>query len=110
MANSLTTPVKTRARVTSKQVVIQVLSETPLDYYIELETIAGYSIAHGTTFVYKKASEGYTNDQVLIEGVDGCHITLQRVKYNKETGSEISRSSEHVEVRPLHTTIVKTSG
>ena len=108
--NSLKTAVKIRAKVTGKQVIIQMLSEEPLDYYIKLETKEGYSIAHGTTHVYKKATDGYTNGQTLVEGSDGCQIILQRVKYNKETDAEISRTTEYVQSHPQHTVIVTVTG
>lgn len=108
--NSLKTAVKIRAKVTGKQVIIQMLSEEPLDYYIKLETKEGYSIAHGTTHVYKKATDGYTNGQTLVEGSDGCQIILQRVKYNKETDAEISRTTEYVQSLPQHTVIVSVTG
>lgn len=108
--NSLKTAVKIRAKVTGKQVIIQMLSEEPLDYYIKLETKEGYSIAHGTTHVYKKATDGYTNGQTLVEGSDGCQIILQRVKYNKETDAEISRTTEYVQSLPQHTVIVTVTG
>lgn len=108
--NSLKTAVKIRAKVTGKKVIIQMLSEEPLDYYIKLETKEGYSIAHGTTHVYKKATDGYTNGQTLVEGSDGCQIILQRVKYNKETDAEISRTTEYVQSLPQHTVIVSVTG
>ena len=110
LQNSLKTPVKIRAKVTSKQVVIQILSEEPLDYYIKLETKESYTIAHGTTHVYKKADAGYTNNQTLVEGTDGAQIILQRVKYNKETNAEISRTTEYVQSHPQHTVIVTVTG
>lgn len=109
-SNSLQIPVKIRAKATEKQVVIQILSEQALDYYVKLETKEGYTIAHGTTYVLKNAADGYTNGQVLFEGVDGCQVTLQRVKYDKATNTEISRTSEYVESRPVHTVIVNVSG
>ncbi|MGM9605429.1 MAG: VanW family protein [Faecousia sp.] len=110
LSNSFKFPVKIRAKATDKQVTIQILSEQPLDYYIKLETKDGYAISHGTTFVSKKAADGYTNGQVLLEGIDGCQVTLQRVKYDKATNAEISRTSEYVESRPVHTVIVNVSG
>lgn len=110
LQNSLKTPVKIRAKVTSKQVVIQILSEETLDYYIKLETKESYTIAHGTTHVYKKADAGYTNNQTLVEGTDGAQIILQRVKYNKETNAEISRTTEYVQSHPQHTVIVTVTG
>ena len=110
LRNTLKTPVKIRAKVTSKQVVIQILSEEPLDYYIKLETKESYTIAHGTTHVYKKPDAGYTNNQTLVEGTDGAQIILQRVKYNKETNAEISRTTEYVQSLPQHTVIVSVTG
>ena len=110
LRNSLKTPVNIRAKVTSKQVVIQILSEEPLDYYIKLETKESYTIAHGTTHVYKKPDAGYTNNQTLVEGTDGAQIILQRVKYNKETNAEISRTTEYVQSLPQHTVIVSVTG
>lgn len=110
LSNSLKIPVKIRAKATDKQVTIRVLSEEALDYYIKLETKEGYTIPHGTTSVFRKAADGYTSGQVLFEGIDGCQITLQRIKYDKATNAEISRTTESVQSRPVHTTIVNVSG
>lgn len=106
LSNPLKTAVKIRAKVTGKQVAIQVLSEEALDYYVQLETKEGASIAHGTNHAYKKAADGYTTGQTLVEGTDGCQVVLQLVKYSKETGAEISRTTESVQSRPQHTVIV----
>lgn len=108
--NSLEMPVKIRAKVTGQQVIIRFLSEEPLDYYMKLETTQTYPITHGTTFVYKKETDGYTDEQVLVEGTDGTQVILQRVKINKATGSEISRTSEYVQSRPQHKVIVRVTG
>ncbi len=110
LSNGLKIPVKIRAKATDKQVTIRILSEEALDYYVKLETIEGYAITHGSTFTTKKAAEGYTNGQVLFEGIDGCQVTLQRIKYDKATNKEISRTTEYVQSRPVHTVIVNVSG
>ena len=101
---------KIRAKVTGQQVVIKVLSEEPLDYYIKLETKEGYTSAHGTTFVTKKAADGYSTGDVFAEGADGGQVTLQWVKYDKATDKELSRTTESVLVPPRHTIIVNVSG
>lgn len=108
--NSHKFPVKIRAKATDKQVVIKVLSEKALDYYIKLETLEQYPTAHGTAFYYAKASEGYADGQILYEGMDGCQVTLTRIKLRKSTNEEISRTSEVIQARPSHTMKVMVSG
>lgn len=110
LSNTLSFPVKIRARVTDKQVIIQFLSEQALDYYIQLESQEGYTIAHGTAFAFKKASDGFTSGETLIEGVDGCQVTLNWVKYDKATNAELSRTSEFLESRPMSSVLVSISG
>ena len=108
--NSLKIAVKIRAKVTGQQVIIQILSEKPLDYYVKLETKQSYTTTHGTTFVYKKAADGYTDGQTLVEGTDGCQVILYWVKYNKATDAEISRTTEYVQSSPQHKVIVRVTG
>ena len=110
LTNPLSSPVKIRAKVTGQQVVIKILSEEPLDYYIKLETKDGYTSAHGTTFVTRKAADGYNTGDVLAEGADGGQVTLQWVKYDKATDKELGRTTESVQVPPRHTIIVNVSG
>lgn len=110
LKNTLKIPVLIRARVTDQQVTVQVLSETPLDYYVKLETKEGYTIAHGTQYVSRKSADGYTNGQVLVEGVDGCQVNLIRIKYDRETDRELSRTTEYAESRPVNTIIVNVTG
>lgn len=110
LTNSLKMPVKIRAKVTDKQVIIEILSEKPLDYYIKLETKEGYTIEHGTVFTTKKSADGFTNGQVLVEGIDGCQVNLYRVKIDKATNAEISRATEYVESRPRNTVLANVTG
>ena len=110
LRNPLNASVKIRAKVTSSQVVIKILCEEPLDYYIKLETQDGSVIPHGTTFVAKKAADGYKTGDVLAEGADGGMVTLQWVKYDRATDKELSRTTESVQVRPRHTLIVNVYG
>lgn len=110
LSNSLKFPVKIRAHVANQQVVIRFLSEQPVDYYIRLESQEGYTLAHGTSFAFKKADEGFTKGETLIEGVDGGQVTLNWVKYDKATDTELSRTSEFLESRPMSTVLVSISG
>ena len=110
LRNPLNASVKIRAKVTSSQVVIKILCEEPLDYYIKLETQDGSVIPHGTTFVAKKAADGYKTGDVLAEGADGGMVTLQWVKYDRATNKELSRTTESVQVQPRHTLIVNVYG
>ena len=110
LTNPLTIPVKIRAKVMSQQVRIQILSESPLDFYVKLETQEGYTSPHGTLFVYKAAADGYTNGQILTEGADGGQVTLQWIKYDKATDRELSKITETVQVPALHTIIANVSG
>lgn len=110
LVNSLKTPVKIRAKVTEKQVIIEILGEKPLDYYIKLETKEGYPIQHGTVLATRKSSDGFTNGQVLVEGIDGCQVILYRVKIDKTTNAEISRATEYAESRPRSTVLVNVTG
>ena len=108
--NSLSIPVRLRARVTSEQVLIQFLSEKPLDYYVKLEPQEGYSIAHGTAYAPRREADGFTSQQVLVEGVDGCQVTLNWVKYSKTTNKEIGRTSEYALSNPMKTVVVNLVG
>lgn len=110
ISNTLDMPVKIRAKVTSQNVVIRILSEKPLDYYVKLETKEGYTSAHGTILVNKKAADGYTTGQVLAEGADGGQVTLNWVKYDKVTNQELSRTTESVQVPARHTMVVNVTG
>ena len=110
LTNPLSSPGKIRAKVTGQQVVIRILCAEPLDYSIKLETTEGSSTAHGTTFVTKKAADGYSTGDVFAEGADGGQVTLQWVKYDKATNKELSRTTESVQVRPRHTIIVNVVG
>ena len=109
-SNAQKFPVKIRARVTDKQVIIQFLSEEAPASYIKLEIKEGYAIKHGTSFAPKKAADGFTNGQVLVEGVDGCQVTLNWIKYDKATDAELSRTSEYLESRPMNTVLVNIVG
>ena len=110
ISNTLKMPVKLRAKVTSQQVVIQVLSESPLDYYVKLETKDGYAIPHGTVFVNKKKADGFTSGQVIAEGADGGQVTLQWVKIDKASDRELSRTTESVQVPARHTLVANVTG
>lgn len=109
LSNPLKSSVKIRARVTDKQVIIQVLCEQAQDYYVKLETKEGYAIPHGTNFSVRSSADGYRDGQVLIEGVDGCQVILQWVKYDKATNQELSRTSETVESRAMNTVLASVS-
>lgn len=109
-SNSQKSPLKIRARVSNGQVIIQFLSEETLTTYIKLETTEVYAIKSGTFYASKKASEGFTNGQVLIEGVDGSQVILNWIKYDKATDAEVSRTSEYLESRPMDTVVVNIVG
>lgn len=109
LSNPLKSSVKIRARVTNKQVIIQVLCEQAQDYYVKLETKEGYTIPHGTNFSVRSSADGYRDGQVLIEGVDGCQVILQWVKCDKATNQELSRTSETVESRAMNTVLASVS-
>lgn len=108
--NTLDIPVKIRAKATSQQVVIRVLSEKPLDFYIKLEVRNDYTNAHGTTFISRKAADGFSTGDVFAEGADGGQVTLQWVKYDKATDTELSRTYESVQIPARHTMIVNVTG
>ena len=54
----------------------------------------------------KKASDGFTDGQVLVEGVEGGQIRLNWVSYKKGTDTQIGKTSEYVSLPALNTSIV----
>lgn len=110
LRNPLNGSVKIRAKVTGSQVIIKLLCEEPQDFYIKLETKDGYVTPHGTTFVTKKSADGFKNGDVIAEGADGGMVTLQWIKYDKNTNKELSRSTESVSVPARHTLIASVYG
>lgn len=110
LRNPLNCSVKIRAKVTGSQVIIKLLCEEPQDFYVKLETKDGYVTPHGTVFVNKKSADGFKNGDVIAEGADGGTVTLQWVKYDKNTNKELSRSTESVQVPARHTMIASVTG
>ena len=95
-----------RAKVTNTQVVIRFLSEQEADYEIKLETEQLSTTAPGTVSVRKKAADGYSDQQVLFEGIPGGQIRLNWITFRKGTDTQISTYSEYVTVPALSKAVV----
>lgn len=105
--NTTDQPIEIRAKVTSNQLIIRFMAKAVPEYYTEVESVEGHTSPYNTVRVQMKESEGYTNDQVLLEGVNGGSVQLFRVQHNRTTGEEISRKSEaFIDLKSINQRIV----
>lgn len=104
--NTLDCAVMIRAKVTESRVIIRFLSEKEADFEIKLEVSQLSSVQPKTVNVQKNASDGYTAQQVLTEGIEGGQFALSWVTYKKGTDTEIRRTGEHVSLPALNKGIV----
>lgn len=108
-SNPLSCSIMIRAKVTDTQLVIRILSEQDVDYEVKLETETVATTAPRDVKVQKKADDGYTDGQVLVEGIEGGQIRLNWISYKKGTDTQISKTSEYVSLPALNTSIVALS-
>lgn len=104
--NPLDCPIMIRAKVTDSLLVVRILCEEDVDYEVKLETETVATTAPRDVKVQKKASDGFTDGQVLVEGVEGGQIRLNWVSYKKGTDTQIGKTSEYVSLPALNTSIV----
>lgn len=104
--NTLNQSVKIRARVTDSQLVIRILGQSAPEYRTALEAEQLSTVAFGTVFVFNNSS--YQNQEVIFEGLAGGQVQLYRVKYDRTTQQEISRTREcFVDVRAANKLIAQ---
>lgn len=104
--NGLDYAVMIRAKVTDSRVIIRFLSEKAADFEIKLEVNQLSTVQPKTVNVQKNASDGYTAQQVLTEGIEGGQFALSWVTYKKGTDTEIRRTGEHVSLSALDKGVV----
>lgn len=104
--NGLDYTVMIRAKVTDSRVIIRFLSEKAADFEIKLEVNQLSTVQPKTVNVQKNASDGYTAQQVLTEGIEGGQFSLSWVTYKKGTDTEIRRTGEHVSLPALDKGVV----
>ncbi len=104
--NGLDYTVMIRAKVTDSRVIIRFLSEKAADFEIKLEVNQLSTVQPKTVNVQKNASDGYTAQQVLTEGIEGGQFALSWVTYKKGTDTEIRRTGEHVSLPALDKGVV----
>lgn len=94
--NNTNYPIKIVASASGGDTTISIMSYDDRDYYVKME----YEVLKKTSYsvVYKTFAhdnpEGYKNGQVLSTPYTGYVVDTYRVKYNKATNEEISRTYE----------------
>lgn len=94
--NNSNHPIKISAKATGGNVSISIMSYDDRDYYVKME----YEVLSKSSYsvVYKDFPadnpEGYKNGQVITTPYTGYTVNSYRVKYDKATNKEISRTFE----------------
>ena len=104
--NTLDCTVMIRAKVTDSRVIIRFLSEKEADFEIKLEVNQVSAVQPKTVNVQKNASDGYTDQQVLTEGIEGGQFSLSWVTYKMGTDTETRRTGEYISLPALDKGVV----
>lgn len=104
--NPLKCSVLIRAKVTDSKVIIRFLSEEEADYEIKLEVTQVSVTPPSTVRVQKNVSDGYTEQQVLTEGIEGGQFSISWVTYQKGTDTVTGKTSEFLTLPALSRAIV----
>lgn len=96
--NPYQTPIKIRAKLNSTHVVIRILGQEALGYYIELDSEASRTNNPGVVYVPQNGSAAYANNDVILQGTPGGSYKLNIVRYSMDTKQEISRDAQYADL------------
>ena len=100
--NTWDTPIQIRARITEKELVISIFGQEKTDWYCEVESVSISTKGFQNMLVAKKAEDGYSNEDVVRNGINGGAVRVYRVYVDKQTNQEIKRVEElYVFLQPV---------
>ena len=100
--NTWDTPIQIRARITEKELVISIFGQEETDWYCEVESVSISTKGFQNMLVAKKAEDGYSNEDVVRNGINGGAVRVYRVYVDKQTNQEIKRVEElYVFLQPV---------
>lgn len=100
--NTWDTPVQIRAKITDKQLVISIYGQEKTDYFCELESESISTLGFKNMLVEKKTGDGYNDQDVVRNGINGGAVRVYRVYVDRETNQEIQRVEElYVFLQPV---------
>ena len=100
--NTWDTPIQIRARITEKELVISIFGQEETDWYCKVESVSISTKGFQNMLVAKKAEDGYSNEDVVRNGINGGAVRVYRVYVDKQTNQEIKRVEElYVFLQPV---------
>ena len=100
--NTWDTPVQIRAKLTDDQLVISIYGQEETDYFCRVESESLSTLGFKNMQVKKEAGEGYNDQDVVRNGINGGAVQVYRVYVDRETNQEIKRVKElYVYLQPV---------
>lgn len=100
--NALDTPIQIHAKILDDELVISIFGQEENDYYCQLESEKSNTKGFHILMVGKSAQDGYQDQEVIREGINGGSTKVYRVYMDKKTGQEIKRVLElYVYLQPV---------